>query len=355
MDIRAVAAGMLALIGVGLYFYETSEVPAEPVETKIEKPAPSQARGFGIIDMEKIQAAHPDGEYLAELRATELRLRLELNEAMKVVELPKPTPPETNEELFDEATWQKNAQAIISQLADLNTRRKAIAEQYRKDSEPRYREERDRIIGEFLNENLNIKLKLQNQDHLRLPPEKVDELLKRLDEVEFARNAAQKELYDKWLAEIKKYADDAVAEDEARLKAEYERLKAQVEAQSQKKKEDVTARNKKVMEDALREMEDRQVRRRELLSELTDIGRERAELEKKILDSITDKATMLAAVYRLEMVLVRRSPDDADKILPRHIQWNFELKSPERVGAILIPGKNARDLTDDLIKEMNRL
>ncbi|MBR3497895.1 MAG: hypothetical protein IKO05_02755 [Selenomonadaceae bacterium] len=355
MDIRVVAAGMLALIGVGLYLYEPHEEPAAPTDTKIEKPASREAQGFGIIYIEKIQAAHPDGEYLDGLRATELRLRLELNEAMKVVEVPKPTPPETNEEVFDEAAWQKNAQAVISQLAELESRKKAAAEQYRKDSEPRYLEERDRIIGEFLNENLNIKLKLQNADNLRLSQEEVNELLKQLDEVEFGRNQAQKELYEKWLAEIKKFSDESVAEDEVRLKAEYEKLKAQVEAQTQKKKEDVTERNKQAMENSLRQMEDRQIRRRELLSELTEVGRERAEVEKKIFDSITDKAAMLAAVYRLEMILVRRAPDDYDKILSRHIVWNFELKSPERVGAVLVPGKNARDLTDDLIKEMNRL
>ena len=89
MDYRVVAAGMLALIGVGLYLYEPHESPAELPDTKIEKPAPSQAQGFGIIYIEKIQAAHPDGEYLDGLRATELRLRLELNEAMKIVR-PKP-------------------------------------------------------------------------------------------------------------------------------------------------------------------------------------------------------------------------------------------------------------------------
>ena len=355
MDYRVWAAILTALIGGGLYYYgmPQQQQSASPVENEIQKPA--QARGVGIIDIEKIRAAHPDGEQLDYLLATELRLRLELNEAMRLEELPKPQPPETNTEVFDEAAWQKNAQAVISQLAELESRKKAAAEQYRKDSEPRYREERDRIIGEFLNENLNIKLKLQNADNLRLPPEKVNELLKRLDEVEFERNKAQKELYDKWLAEIKKFSDESVAEDEVRLKAEYERLKAEVEAQTQKRKEDVTERNKQAMEDSLRAMEDRQIRRRELLSELTEVGRERAELEKKILDSITDKATMLAAVYRLEMILVRRAPDDYDKILSRHIVWNFELKSPERVGAVLVPGKKARDLTDDLIKEMNRL
>ena len=354
MNYRVATAVMLTLIGGGLYFYETSK-PPEPVETKIEKPASKEARGVGIINMEKIQAAHPDGEYLNELRATELRLRLELNEAMKVVALPKPEPPETNEEVFDEAAWQKNAQIVISQLAELESRRKAAAEKYRKDSEPRYLQERDKVNDKFLNENLNIQLKLQNADNLLLTQEKINELQQRLDEVEFQRNSAQKALLEKWMAEIKKFADDSVAADEKRLKAEYERLRAQVEAQTQKKKSDVTERNKKVMEDSLREMENRQIRRRELLTELTDVSRERSELEKKILDSITDKATMLAAVYRLEMLFVKRSPDNDDKILPRHIEWNFELKPPEKVGAVIFPGKDARDLTNDLIKEMNRL
>ena len=127
MKIWAAAVGILALLGVGLYLYETPELPAEPVEKNFEQHV--EERGVGIIDIEKIQAAHPDGEHLNELRATELRLRLELNEAMRVVELPKIPPPETNEELFDEATWQKNAQLVISQLAELESRKKAAREE----------------------------------------------------------------------------------------------------------------------------------------------------------------------------------------------------------------------------------
>ena len=237
-----------------------------------------------------------------------MRLRLELNEAMKIVALPKPQPPETNKEVFDEATWQKNAQIIISQLAELESRRKLAAEEYRKKSEPHYIEERNKIRDEYMNEQLNIQLKLQNADNLQLTQEQIDELQQQLEKVELERNNSQKVLLEKWMAEIKKYAEDSVAGDETRLKAEYERLRAEVEAQSQQKEDDVTARNKKVMEDSLREMENRQIRRRELLTELTDVSRERSELEKKILDSITDKATMLAAVYRLEMLFVKRSP-----------------------------------------------
>ena len=350
------ALATLLLIGGGLYFYGMPERSAQPVaDKKVEQPAPKPTRGFGIIDIEKIQASHPDGEQLAQLQATELRLRLELNEAMRLTQLPKPPPPETNTEVFDEAEWQKNAQAVISQLAELESRKKAALEDYRKKTEPRYLEERDKIIGEFLNENLNIQLKLKNADNLRLTDEQINELLKRLDEVEFERNRMQKELLDKWTAEIEQYAEDLVAEDEKRLRAEAERMRAEVEAQTRQKESDVTERNRRIMEDAVRAMENRQNRRRELLDELQAVGKERAALEKKILASIADKATMLAAVNRLEMVLIKRKPVPGNRILSRGVEQNFELKPPEGVGVAVFAGKNAKDLTDDLIREMKRL
>lgn len=355
MDYRVLAAILTVLIGGGLYHYgmPQQQQSSAPVEKEVQKPA--QTRGVGIIDIEKIRAAHPDGEQLDYLLATELRLRLELNEAMRVVELPKPQPPETNIEVFDEAAWQKNAQIVISQLAELESKKKAAAEDYRKKSEPRYIEERNKLREGFLNEQLNIQLKLQNADNLRLKQEEIDELTKQLEKVETERNKLQLELLEKWMAEIAQYAEDSVAEEEKRLKAEAERLRNAVEAQAQQKESDVAERNRLLMENSLREMEGRQNRRRELLAELQAVSRERAELEKKILDSIADKATMLAAVNRLEMVFVKRESAPSDRVLRRGVDWNFELKPPEGVGAIAIAGKNCKDLTDDLIKEMNRL
>lgn len=355
MNYRALtAAAMTAIIGGGLWFYGTPK-PVEPVEKKIDTPAPKETHGVGLVDIGKIQAVHPEGDQLNQLLATELRLRLELNEAMKVVALPKPQSPAIDKEVFDEATWQKNAQIVISQLAELESRKKLAAEEYRKNSEPHYIQERNKIRDMFSNENFNIQLKLKNADNLHLSQEEIDALMARLDELELERNNLQRELLERWMAEIKKHAEDSVAEDEARLKAEAERLRTIVEEQARQKESDVTTRNQQLMEEALREMESRQVRRRELLTELTEVSRERSELEKKILDSIVDKATMLAAVYRLEMVLVKRKPLPDENFLSRRIDWNFTFKSPEHVGAAIFPGKDTRDLTDDLIKEMNRL
>ncbi len=348
------AAIMTVLIGGGLWFYNASEVPEKPpVEKKIEKPV--EARGVGIIDIERIQAAHPDGEQLDYLLAKEMRLRLEFNQAMKVVEIPKPSPPETNEEVFDEAQWQKNAQIVVSQLAELESRKKFAAEDYRKKSEPQYIERRNKINEGYMNEQVNIQLKLRNYDNLHLNDEQIRELQERLEQVEIERNGKQMELLEQWMAEIKQHAEDSVAEDEKRLRAEAERLRAQVEEQTRKKESDVTERNKRLMEDAVREMENRQIRRQELFNELQEVGKERAELEKKILDSIADKVTMLAAFNHLEMVFIKRESALNEKFSLRRKVRNFDFKSPEKIGAVVFPGKDARDLTDDVIKEMNRL
>ena len=349
------AAAMTILIGGGIWFYNSHESPTEPVEKTADKPAPQETQGIGIIDIDRIRAAHPDGEHLEELRSTELRLRLELNAAMKIVEVPKPPPPDPNAEVFDEAAWQKNAQQVISQLAALESKKKLAAEEYRKKTEPQYIERRNKIRDEFMNENMNIQLKLRNADNLRLKQEEINELLERLDQIELERNKRTEEMLKLWMAEIMKYAEDSIAEEKARLEAESKRLQAVMEEEARKKESAVNERNKNLMENALREMEDRQVRRKELFTQLTDIGRERSELEKKILDSIADKASMLAAVNRLEMVLVKRTPSLSEKYPLRHFEWNFKLKEPARVGAVIFPGKDTRDLTDELIKEMNRL
>ena len=348
------AATIIALIGGGLYFHETTEPPAKPVEEKAERSAPKEAQGVGVIDLDEIQKHHPDGEKLAELHATELRLRLELNEAMRVIQLPKPAPPAVNEKVFDEAAWQKNAQEVMSRLAELEMRKKLMVEEYRKKSEPQYIERRNKVRDDFMTENLNIQLKLQNADNLHLTQEQINELLKQLEDVEFRRNAAQKKLLDEWMAEIEKFVVDSTSAEEARLKSEADRLQREADEQSRQKQSEVAERNRKQMEQSIHDIEERQTRRQELLSSVQKIGNERAELEQKILNSIVDKAMMLASVHKLELLLVKRAPFDEEKFWLKRPQKNFELKAPEHTGAVVFPTKKTLDLTDELIKEMKR-
>ena len=71
--------------------------------------------------MESVNDILPEGSRLYELRRLETRLQLELNDAMKPVLM---TPPKVDKELFDDAVWQKNAQTIISEAAEIEKRKR---------------------------------------------------------------------------------------------------------------------------------------------------------------------------------------------------------------------------------------
>ena len=340
------AATLAALIGGGVYFQESRP----PTEQKKVSSTAEQTHIVGYIDLQKIQAKHPDGEKLKDLCGREVRLRLELNEAMKPVETVKP--PEVDEKPFEDSAWQKNAQEVIGQLAEIQRRRKNAAEDYRKETEAEHIRRRDEIRDKYLNEVLNIKLKLQNADNLMLTLPQIAELEDRLDQLEAARNQDQLNLLNEWLAEIEAHADAAVAADRQRLRSEAGATLEAEKLAAQQKQEEVQKRNKDLMEQTAKEIESRQKRRQELLAELTEVTKERSDLEREILKSITDEAEKLGAIYKADMILVKRDPADSEKFLPYEIEMNFELKSPTSPGTPIFPGVNSKDLTDDLIKNL---
>ena len=102
-----------------------------------------------------------------------------------------------------------------------------------------------------------------------------------------------------------------------------------------------------MMEAAVKEIEARQQRRQEILAELTEVEKERTNLENKILDSITEETGKLGAIYRLEAVFIKR-----EKILSFGDEMKFNSSEKKSLGAVIYPGKNTPDLTQDLIKEL---
>ena len=88
------------------------------------------------------------------------------------------------------------------------------------------------------------------------------------------------------------------------------------------------------------------------MAELAEVTKERTELENKILDSITEEAGKLGALYRLEAVLIKRNSQPQEKIFNFDGEMQFELSEKKSLGAIIFPGKNSPDLTQDLIKEL---
>ena len=341
---------MTLIIGGGLYFYEP------PPKIKVERPKQVEdenpIRGFGIIDLEQIQKNNPAGDELKNLQAKEIRLRLELEEVMRPVIPPKL--PEIDITPFEESAREKNMQNLISQLAEIRAKKQRAADEYKKKTEPDYIKRRDGIRDDYLNESFNVTMKLRNADILRLTPEQIQELEKQLDDLVIRRNNAQKVLLDEWTAEINNYVDSQFADEEARIKREAEESYNRYNNEALAKIRELQERNREIMEAATNEIAFRQRRRKEILDELTETSNARAALENEILNSIVDEAGKLGALYRLEMVFIKRESSYAEEKFFYNADMNFKLEQNKSYGAKIIAGRDAKDLTKDLLRALRR-
>ena len=350
-------AGILAAIaaaGIGGYnYFNKEELP--PPKPKVVKESKS-AQGIGYIDLERLNDKLPNLESLSELKRQEARLRLELKDAMRPVII---TPPKIENKPFDDSVWQKNAQTIISEAAEIGKRKKQAAEDYRKSTEEEYLKKRDAANDQFLNEVLNIKLKLQNADNMRLTSEDIAKLEGRLSEIQIERNEIQKQLMEQWIQEINTAAEEAVKDDIESLKAQADAAKLKVEKDAVRAQSEAIERNKQLMEQAMQESTARQERRQQLMVELRDINSRRTEIEGKVFDSAGDLIAKLAVIHKLKLVLVKRNFEDDERFMPLSI-GNEEFAATliedmrkNTSGAVLFAGSEGIDLTDELIKELD--
>lgn len=344
------AVVMTIFIGGGLLLYE----PPAPVkvERRENSAQPAPVHGFGVIDLDEVQRNLPQGDELSELRGREIRLRLELNEIMRPVAPPRL--PEIDTTPFSESAREKNMQEIISRLAEIKARKKRLAEEYRKQTEPDYIQRRDAVTKAYLNAAFNITLKIENADVLHLKPEEVRALQAELDQLVLDRNESQGELLKDWTAQINAHVESQIADDEAKIRREVAESLEQYSAEAQQKIRDVQERNRAIMDAATKEVAARQIRRREILAELTETANARAALESKILDSIADEAGKLGALHRLEMVLVKRAPLLSEQKFFYNVTENFRLQTKKSPGAMVVAGTDTVDLTPELLRAMRR-
>ena len=343
------AALSAILIGGGLYFYQPQETPK--VEQKKITDS-TQVQGFGVVDLERIKNKHPLGAELKNLVGREKRLRLELDAALQPYKPPQHNP-EFEEKPFDESAREKNMQAIMERFSTLKAKKLQLVEQFTADSREEYLRRRDAVRDVYLNAALNITLKLQNADNLRLSNEEIQKLQADLDEIVKDRNNAQKAMLDQWTAEINQRVEKATAEEEAQARADAKKLREQSTADAEKKVAEVQARNKALTEKINSEIESRQKRRRELAEELQKVTAEISELENKILSSTVEEVGKLGALYRLENIFVKMDSWKDVKLESNFLIPHSSLLTPNsKSGGVIYFSKNVTDLTKELIKEM---
>lgn len=350
---KIIAAILTAAAAAGGGVYLNFKEPPEPVEVEKKVVQQKPIQGYGVIDIDLIKSKLTDGELLNELVEKEKRLRLELDALMTPYQTPKiDEPPKIDEKPFQESAQEKNAQNFISQMAELRAERKRLTKKFTEESREEYIKRRDSVRNVYLNQALNINLKLQNADNLRLSYEEVKALQAELDRLVFERNEKQREMLEQWTAEINARVENEIAPKEKQIRNDAQENLQKLQAEADKKVQDTQERNKNLMETAVKEIEARQKRRQEILEELTTVTKERTELENKILDLITDETGKLGAMYKLEAVLIKREPQPIQKNFYFGGEMPFKLPEKKSFGAIVYPSKNTPDLTQDLIKSL---
>ena len=347
-----ILAGLLTVLtsaGIGGYHYFQSEESPPPSKLEIVK-EPEPAQGIGFIDLTTVKNSLDKEGRLAELSSIETRLKLELKDALKPMLM---SPPKVEQKPFDDSVWQKNAQAVISERAEIEKRKKQIAKKYKEDTEAEYLKRRDDANNKFLNEVLNIKLKLQNADNMRLTSAEISEMEKRLEEIKIERNQIQKKLMDEWTQEIFAYAEEAVKADDEKLSALAEEAKAKITEEAKQAQAAAIERNKNLMEKAMQESKTRQDRRQKLMTELQSITKERSELEGKMMDNIGDLAAKLAVIHKLKLVLaVKGVRLNIESPYLESLSPSLDVDVLSTKEPLIITSTNAVDLTDELIKEL---
>ncbi len=339
-----------SLIAGGLYLYQPPKAPPKPATQSAEKITESESvRGAGLIDIEQIKAKHPDSELLEELKGRKERLKLELEEVMRPV-IP-PSIPQIDEKPFEDSARERLMQDFISQMADLKSKQISLIEKYRKETEGEYIKRRNAVRDIYFNEALNLTLKIQNADNLRLSKEEYEKLQDRLDEIVQERNLKQGEMREQWINEVNEKVQAEISEEHNRIKSEYDAIYQKSKEESEKRIREVQERNQ-ALADAAREMDYRKSRRHELFSELVSIDRQIVELENSILDSIVSEVARIAAVSKLQYVFVKDDEyfDAEEYTLPPNFGSNPNVRIFSKT--VVYSAGGITDLTKDLIKSM---
>lgn len=336
----AIAALLLMLMGAWICRSILEPKPA---------PSPTKPATVALIDVRRALEAHPGYEELKQLRQQEIRLRSEMKDAMVPVMV---EPPKVSETPFQDSVWQKNAQNVIGTAAEISRQEKKAAEEYRAATEAEYIAKRDEIDGEYLNAILNIQLKLQNQDNLRLTQEAVDELISRREALQRERGARQMELAQAWEREIVEYAEEAVRESKEQLQQEAQRSKTALELDAAKKQAEAQARDASTMEQAMQKSMERQQNRLRIFQELQETIKERIAVESHMMSDIAGLTAKLAILHHYTMVI-----SNPAQTLRTRIPWqrDEEGKDEEEKEYMPVIGPSTADMTEELLAEIQKL
>ena len=299
---------------------------------------------IGVLDMQQLIKAHPDYDRLQEVQQEIDHLDNVL--AVEDVKLPR-IPPTPEKELFQEAASQKSRLDSLARHDQLMKQLNALAEEKRQELRPQFEAERQEAEQKYLNEMLNLRIKIDSADVLGLTSEQVQKMQVRIESLQQQRGQVVAQLSQ----EQEERFRQLMAQEAAGPMAELQRLEAQTKQELQQaeldKELEVQNRNAQAMEQAVSPVESKinTAKKRALLE-----GRkiQLRQIQDKIRNDIAGRAAKLAIMHKLTLILA--SPAD-----------NLRGIDYENLGAgkwepTLSPviGIDTLDLTEEMLQEMKQ-
>ena len=313
-------------------------------------PAVPQAAGeTGIVRLQELVQAHPAYGDLQKLLQERKELKARLQESTELAAPLAVQPPEVEQKPFDDSVWQKNAQDVIGRRAEIERAQKKAAADYKASTEEDYKARRDAINAEYLNAILNIKIKLDNREAMKLTDETVAKLNADLDDIEAERSGRQIALYRDWQQEIEGYAKASVEKDFAASHEDIEKLQAQRQAEAAKAQSEAQHRDIAVLSEQMQSSAARQQQALAVQDALTENEQQVLALESKILNDIASKAAKVAILHHFTLVICDPARS-LTSLLPDAFRPSAGPDVPEKyVKTISV---DATDVTDEVLSEL---
>lgn len=328
---------LLALISAaGLHVFTGGQDSGSPA---------AEAPVMGVLDLQQAAGAHPDYAGLVELQQEIGRLEAELSVGELRAVLPETKP---DESLFMEAAEQKQRLEAVERHAKLVEELNALAEQKRQELGPQLEAERSEVSRPYLNEIMNLRIKLDSADVLGLTQEQAQQMLARIDELQGERRAA----LDKLAGEQEARFRELMEKESAGPLAELRKLEAESRKQAQQQEIEnslaVQERNTREMQQALSPVQEKiSSARKKTLLEAKKIQYQ--QLRDKIYNDIAGRAAKLAIMHGLTLIL--SSPADS----LRGIDYENMQQGVWQPDLLPVLNVNTLDLTEEMLQEMKAL
>ena len=342
--VGAIAAIALLAAGAGI-FHSLVRPPGESQQEKL-------AADAGLIDWQKVIEAHPDYARLANLREECKVLEMETSEVGDIFTV---KPPEQDPKPLEDSVWAKNALDIVGQRAEIERKSKRVAAEYRAQTEAAYQEQSRAIDEEYLNDILNINIKLDNQEAMHNPLDSDQQLaeeraiwLQQREQLQQERGQRQHELRLAYEQQVAQHVQQVLGPELAAWRANLPQQQARQQAAATAAQTEADKRNAATMQkqvEIAQQVQQRLAKRQELLAKQ---GKLQA-LETHIMNDVAGRAAKIAILHHFTLILVDH-PHVLTSFLPDAEQVNPLQRTYSR--AI---GVTTVDVTDELVREVQTL